>query len=339
MSPLSRRGFLFLAAGLQFCSVREVLGNDRPIAQNDHGIGGTGLSVDGGDDNGIGGTGIVGTIQRFGSIIVNDKRVTYDRSTPVFMDGVRSTTDAMRLGHVVRIVLSNNSIQPHASAIHVTSEVKGRIEAIDRGRMTVLSQSVELTQNAAMPRLRKGMMVAVFGIRKPDGTIVASRVEEIARNAMPALRGVAEFGGGRLTVGGLPLESGLRQMAGKRIVVEFALRGQQPVMKRLRQEELVPGLRSGTVNVETYADRRGEQVRLGVGINVKVQGGLPAQASSPSFFDLSVDPRGNLSSPVQDHGGRLPGLQDREAPRGPAPPDASPPGSPGKGGLGGLGPL
>ena len=54
--------------------------------RNGDGIGGTGIKLaDNGD--GLGGTGIIGTISGFGSIIVNSKKLDFDRSTAVESDG------------------------------------------------------------------------------------------------------------------------------------------------------------------------------------------------------------------------------------------------------------
>ena len=88
----------------------------RPVrpqeAPRDHGIGGTGMMRTdeprdgslGEGDRGIGGTGVIGTIRRFGSIIVNDLRITYPQDVPVRIDGRPAALSDLRIGHVVRVV-------------------------------------------------------------------------------------------------------------------------------------------------------------------------------------------------------------------------------------------
>src|SRR5262245_19785646 len=73
-----------------------------PASSKDQGIGGTGARVARGNDQGIGGTGIYyGTITGFGSIIVNATHIAYVDRTPVFVDGVRATSNALKVGGVV----------------------------------------------------------------------------------------------------------------------------------------------------------------------------------------------------------------------------------------------
>ncbi|PJI51852.1 hypothetical protein CTI14_52480, partial [Methylobacterium radiotolerans] len=42
-------------------------------------------------DRGIGGTGVIGTIRRFGSIVVNDLRIAYPPEVEVRIDGTAAT--------------------------------------------------------------------------------------------------------------------------------------------------------------------------------------------------------------------------------------------------------
>ena len=46
-------------------------------------------------DRGIGGTGVIGTIRRFGSIVVNDLRIAYPEDVQVHIDGTPATAGAM----------------------------------------------------------------------------------------------------------------------------------------------------------------------------------------------------------------------------------------------------
>ena len=82
MRSPSRRSLLrlLLTATLGLTTLRRA-----PGQPSDRGIGGTGFAP--GDDRGIGGTGVIGTIQKFGSIIVNDLRIAYAPDAEVNIDG------------------------------------------------------------------------------------------------------------------------------------------------------------------------------------------------------------------------------------------------------------
>ncbi|MBE7245533.1 MAG: hypothetical protein INR63_11310, partial [Actinomycetospora chiangmaiensis] len=80
-------------------------------APRDQGIGGTGMMRTdaprdpplGEGDRGIGGTGVIGTIRRFGSIVVNDLRIAYPKDAEVRVDGAPAGIADLRIGQVVRV--------------------------------------------------------------------------------------------------------------------------------------------------------------------------------------------------------------------------------------------
>ena len=151
---------------------------------NDQGIGGTGLSR--GDDHGIGGTGIVGVIQRFGSIFVNGERIGYAPDVPVRINGEAASVKALRIGHVARVVAQRQANgMLTTNRIDAVSEVVGPIESVKGGEMTVLGQKVAWT---GRENWRVGTQVAVSGLRRTDGVIVASLVEQ-RRNAIARVTG------------------------------------------------------------------------------------------------------------------------------------------------------
>lgn len=315
-SVLLRRQFLLGIACLPAALAANAAERTRP---HDHGIGGTGQSIVGGEDHGIGGTGIVGTITGFGSIIVNGRHVPYARDVPVFIDGQRVDAGAMRLGHVVRVLLDGQSAQ----AIHITSEVAGPVSAIGKRQMTVLGQRIDLSKVERLPRVTLGQVVAVFGIRKPDGTIVASRVERRQRSAVPTLRGVAEFNGGQVRIAGFAIGRLSRSFNGKRVVVRFAMRGDQWRPARVSAEEIVPGLQAGVVNIETFIERNGSRLRAGLGIHVRERGAGVLADQGRAFLDLPVS--GGMFE------ARGPGAPDRRPAFDPNRPGGPPPDGPGMG--------
>ncbi|KWV56837.1 hypothetical protein AS026_31960 [Rhizobium altiplani] len=315
-SILLRRQFLLGVACLPMTLAANAAEKPRP---HDHGIGGTGQSIVGGDDHGIGGTGIVGTIQGFGSIIVNGRRIPYARNVPVFIDGRRVDPNEMRVGHVVRVLLGGQNAQ----AIHITSEVVGPVSAINKRQMTVLAQRIDLSEAQPLPRLKPGQVVAVFGIRKPDGTIVASRVEKRNRFASPILRGVAERKNGQVRIAGLPIGRPSRHLIGRRVVVGFSVIGGQWRPERVNAEEVVPGLTAGSVNVETFIERNGSGLRAGLGINVG-EGGADASPDNGRAF-INVPISGGVFEPHS----RGPGRPDGPPRFDPDRPGRPPPGQPG----------
>jgi hypothetical protein len=161
-------------------------------ARADGGIGGTGITADGG----IGGTGlradtdlsVIGVVTGFGSICVNGVEVHYDASTPVTHDGEPSSARALAIGHVVALRAFGNSAEARARAIDVRSAAVGRVTAIERASnsLNVLGQTVRVESwttvgpGLAGPTLADvglGEPLRVSGLRRADGTIIATRIE------------------------------------------------------------------------------------------------------------------------------------------------------------------
>jgi hypothetical protein len=162
-------------------------------------------------DRGIGGTGIVGVITGFASICVDGLEVAYDRAAPVDIDGTRIDSSWLRVGQVVAIEATETaSAAPVARAISVRVEVTGRIERIElaSGLLRIGGQPVLV--NAGIPgadRFTLGDWVAVSGLRRTDGTIVASRLDATPAGRLTARGQVTQQDGG-LRLGALPLPAG-----------------------------------------------------------------------------------------------------------------------------------
>lgn len=312
MSPstISRRQFLLGGIALQV--LMPAMTAAQPTSTSDHGIGGSGLSIGGGEseDHGIGGTGIVGTIQGFGSIIVNNIHIPFSATTPIDIDGRRAPASAMKVGHVVRVLLTGK----RAARIAIVSEVQGRIDEMGKTDMTILSQTVDTT-GLVTKGLRKGKRVAVFGIRKPDGTIIARRIEPRTVSDGAHVRGVPVKRGNRVLIGGLSLGQAQAHLAGKQTVVRLRTDANRSVITRIQAEPVVPGLKHGIVNVETF--RPADKGRPGAGPGGSMR--------------MSPDGHGFVDVTVRDSS-RMAGFADRQGPDGfgPRPPDG-PPGEPQRG--------
>lgn len=156
------------------------------VAGNDKGLGGTGLRF--ADRKGIGGTGISGSIGVYGritgfaSICVNGMEIHYKKETSVRDMGRSSSTEALRVGQMVAVeaVPGKNGFQ--ARMITIEKAVSGSVTQVDprAGTLTVQGQMVHADREGRtmLAALRKGDTVAVSGLRRADGSLLASRIEK-----------------------------------------------------------------------------------------------------------------------------------------------------------------
>jgi hypothetical protein len=341
-AKLRRRNFFQLLMVSPLLAISSAGAARKAIAASpDEGIGGTGQSVNGETDHGIGGTGAFGTIQRFGSIFVNDHHITYAPDVPVDIDGARARADALRLGQVVRVVLNGSFDKPSARAIHVTSEVIGPIERIGSREISVLSQTIEFAPRLYKTKIELGKVVAVHGIRKPNGTIVATRIESRVSKSEFVLRGVARDQKGRLQIGNLLIDVPVASLADRRVVVDFERSASGLAVKRLGLEDLVPGLQHGLVSVETYGEKAGEAIIAGVGVQLQPSAFRETSISGHGYTDMYlgagrlIAPQtgGNLAPPNEKPGDSHGPPNDQNSHEPPAfgktgggPPGGGPPG-------------
>ncbi|WP_181181542.1 DUF5666 domain-containing protein [Mesorhizobium sp. B3-1-6] len=318
---------------------------------SDRGIGGTGWTAGTESDQGIGGTGIVGTIQRFGSIFVNDVRVGYGPDAPVWIDGVAATTGSLKVGHVVRVAVTRDADRIVTREIHVTSEVVGPVERVSRGSILVLGQSVDTSRVAGMPTVKKGDIVAVQGIRRPGGKIVASLIETRPSETPYLVRGLAVVRSGSLLVGRLSLGSRSLQLANRRVELFLAKASGGYRVLRIEAEVPVPQADAANVLYETFLRRQGPRLVSGLGVSIDDQGDdSKSTAVVHAFLAVGFDRAGNIvsasrqaNSGMRPQGpsgmpGQPPGSGPPKGPGGPETPGGAPNGeSVGPGGPGGPG--
>ncbi len=149
----------------------------------DSGIGGTGHAD---PDDGIGGTGVLGTITGFASLCVNGLEIHYDADVPVDVDGVAAGASVLAIGQVVWVVAVQDEGSLVARSIDVLTARVGTLEALDldAASLRVGGEEIELWIDARLlegaggrDALRVGERVAVSGLRRAEGRLVATRVD------------------------------------------------------------------------------------------------------------------------------------------------------------------
>jgi len=321
----------------------------------DQGIGGTGITR--GHDQGIGGTGIVGVIQRFGSIFVNGERISYAPNVPVRIDGEPVSAKALKIGHLARVLAlpqANGSLISHS--INVVSEVMGPIESVKDGEMTVLGQRIIAAGHESWRH--PGTNVAVFGLRRTDGVIVSSLVEQ-RRDATMRVSGPLERDRDGLRIGGLRLNGVDAALVGQRVQAEGRVTQGVMQVSRTRPDDLSDFFGASRLSIEGYVRRVGSNLKFGSGYVAHDGGRFESSGNARvvvnAVFDSSRGLRVESIQSVNKFPGesirgtrpeRTPGATPEpgggsNVPRGdPTVPDGGPPGLGGGGppGLGGGGP-
>lgn len=311
---------------------------------SDQGIGGTGITR--GNDQGIGGTGIVGVIQRFGSIYVNGERIAYAADVPVRIDGVPASTKALRIGQLARVVAIRQADGTLATrSIGIASEVAGPIDAVKGGEMTVLGQRV-LSSGKESWR-KAGTNVAVFGLRRSDGVIVASHVEPRA-GGTARIAGLVERGIEGLHVGGLKLSGADPALVGRRALIEgTVIQGTTLQVARGRVDDFSDLAGATRLSVEGYVQRVGGNLQFGSGIIARdVSRFAPPAGEARVVVNGVLDPSRGLQVESVQSVDRFPGSSMQSPGQGRSPgssitnpgPRGTPGGSGSPGGPAGPGP-
>ncbi len=239
------------------------------LAESDSGIGGTGLED---PDSGIGGTGIFGTITGFASICINGLEVEYDESVPITDNGDPASASDLAVGQVVWIVANDRGGELVATSISMLSAVIGTVEKVDAeaGTFRVDGEDVQVPPSTLAlgeedGLIQPGARVDVSGLRRPDGQVVASRIERAgpeARRAampsvgtllgkMPAVRNLSvegfagtRVGDHRFSLGGIEVEAAIELPrgagAGLRVTVKGPVQDKVLRAQRIKIERLVP---------------------------------------------------------------------------------------------------
>ena len=299
-------GFTRRAVGAMLLEIA-LAGATRAAAQGlpgeDRGIGGTGVAPSDsaerlGQDRGIGGTGVIGTIRRFGSIVVNDLRVTFPTSVRVTIDDREATSRDLRLGHVVEVLAHGRLDSLVTTEIAVRSEMVGPVESIDGDGFMVLGQHVVMEHGNVSTDRHIGEVVAVSGLRRPDGTVVASLVEH-RPGAASRLRGPLRINAaGDLTIGALRIAGLEPKLAGRRVSLTGDRRDEVFKPSTIVVEASVPfATEADRLSLEAYVAASGDGLSLGSGLMLR---GAESASVPPSnepvraVVTATVDPSGRL---------------------------------------------
>jgi hypothetical protein len=157
-------------------------------------------------DRGIGGTGIVGVVTGFASVCVDGLEVAYTAITQVDLAGTSAGPADLRAGQVVAIDASARDAGLYARKISVRYEVVGPVQAVGGdGVLSVAGQRVLTDGVAGDPSaLRTGDWAAVSGLRRPEGAIVATRIDRTMPGPI-TVHGRLDAKGDTLVIGGLAI--------------------------------------------------------------------------------------------------------------------------------------
>jgi len=288
---------------------------------------------------GIGGTGITGfgVVQRFGSIFVNGREYLLNSGTHITRDGRVSDVRALRLGQVVAVQgrVDRPGGRSVADSVVIRIVLQGRIDTIDRagGSFSILGQTVRVSvatfggasagDHLELSKLSPGQVVTVSGLRRADGTWIATRVALVTDttsgqflvlgsvSAVDHVRGKLDIDAHTFTVG-RGLIAGT--VPGDRVIVTGQYRHGSPVVTDVRRDFMSLGKAGGQVEMSGYVQRRpapGQLVSNGVilryspdavmiggtvanlkpGLPIVVRGGLQVDGSiAVREIILNIDP-------------------------------------------------
>lgn len=303
----------------------EIEGGIGGTARNDApegGIGGTARIDDPRPaEGGVGGTGIqrgiVGVVTGFASICVGGTEVFLDADTRLSIDGAPATGEALAVGQVVEIVARERDGSTHASRVGLEHIVIGEVTRTDadNSRIYVLNQPVQLSEDtrrklaggdvlARAGEFRSGEHIAVNGLRRDDGVIIASRITDVDGD-VAQLSGLLESrDGNRLLVSGSTVLAGTAPDAaeGTAVLVRGEWNGREIEASEVTPRQTFAGATMQQIELEGYLKQPpvGDTIRVG-DFDVQVSPATRARlaqidARQRLRFQVDVRPDGILSA-------------------------------------------
>jgi len=271
-------------------------------------------------------TGIVGVIQRFGSIYVNGERVAYAADVAVRIDGEAANAKALRIGQLARVVAERDAGGTLSTRrIDVASEVTGPVEQVKSGELTVLGQKVAWSGRESW--LKVGAHVAVFGLRRTDGVVVASLVQERHDAAMRVAGPLERDRNGAFRIGELKLSGVDAALVGQRVQAEGHVAQGVMQVSRSRADDFSDLTGAKRLLIEAYVRRVGNDLQLGSGFVARDHSRFSPAADTRVVVNAQLSGTRELRVESVQSVTRFPGSSVRS------------PGTPGRGsGGGGSGP-
>ena len=253
-----------------------------------------------GQDRGIGGTGVIGTIRGFGSIVVNDLRVSFPAGVRVAIDGAPAISHDLRLGQVVHVLARKRRGLLATRAIVVRSEVVGPIDVAGPRSLVVLGQHVDLDDGLPALDHQRGDIVAVSGLRRPDGTVVASLVEMRPPGPSRLRSPLATGSDGSFTIGRLPIAGLAPSLAGRRVSLVGRRVEDRFHATTVYIEPHVPFAAADRLLLEDYVARTPDGIRFGSGLDMvgnaaaALRAAMPMGESVRAVVTAKAGPEGRL---------------------------------------------
>jgi len=264
----------------------------------DRGIGGTGAPLTGRQitDKGIGGTGVVGVITGFASVCLDGLEVGLPTDATITIDGASADSSQLRAGQLALITASpeaNGGLV--ARSVTIRHEVAGPVDTVNGDELLVAGQRVVLSKALRDRHLAQtGMTVAISGVRRLDGAIVATRIDP-ARGERVILHGQMRHGPsgtaqiGRLELVDAPSQQGWLAVEGHYAQGRFVT-DQMQTSPGLNAPGQMFGAAVSRVIAETYVRRSGDRLELGAGVTVAATTGSLASADgTPHLAVVTLD--------------------------------------------------
>lgn len=277
-------------------------GTGAPLPHDEgSGIGGTGMPLAANEGSGIGGTGIVGVITGFGSIWVNGVEVHYPVDAVIQTPGGPRGPEVLALGQRVLVAAEQRDGRTAGNRITLLPAVTGPVTASAGDRFTVAGQPVAMASEDAVSRPAVGDWLAVYGLRRADGLIVATAMTPQPAGGPVNVYGVTEANGqGGLRIQGLPLALPATgaPAPGTPVLVTGTLRDGVLVAKRVEPDPVAAlAAQHRAVSIQGYVQDAGD-ARITVG-NLAIR--VPA-ATLPNHAAPDVDALVQIEAHHDDDG-------------------------------------
>jgi hypothetical protein len=263
-------------------------------------------------DRGIGGTGFIGTITKFGSIFVNGAEIFYDPKIVVMVDGHRQPSSTLKVGYVAHVTASaTREGKLTTKRIASDHELVGPIAALeaDQSTATVLGQTVDIGSIDGYNSLTVGDWVAVSGLRRPEGTIVATLLETIPPTSAQIIGQITRSPDGTAQIGSIKLIGSIADtFLNKRVIVRGKLASNDLHVGQIVLADFVTRKdRVRHISIEGFFSSVNRKIELPSDPQVRLTGKMDAISDrlsqepaivggrGPAIVDGNIEPNGSIA--------------------------------------------